>query len=192
MIASLSHSHFLCVSVCDSFSLSSPVSVSLSLCPCLSLCVCLSFFVFLSLFLCLCVRLSLFLCLSVCLSLFVSPSLSLSLSLSLFFCLSLCLSVSLSVCVFVYFSVSVFVSLSLSLIFVVCNLRGFHLLFFSKNSLVNATAWFNNQAYHSVAVALAAVENAVLRSVLGDNVTLTTINHPLPRTVQESINDLSR
>jgi len=57
---------------------------------------------------------------------------------------------------------------------------------------VNATAWFNNQAFHSIAVSLAAVDNAILRSTLGRNFSLTTINHPLPRTAQESINDLQR
>ena len=59
-------------------------------------------------------------------------------------------------------------------------------------SSVNATAWFNNQAYHSIAVSLAAVDTGILRSVLGPNVTMTTINHPLPRTAQEKINDLQR
>ena len=57
---------------------------------------------------------------------------------------------------------------------------------------VNATAWFNNQAFHSIAVSLAAADNAILRFILGTNFSLTTINHPLPRTAQESINDLNR
>jgi len=57
---------------------------------------------------------------------------------------------------------------------------------------VNATGWFNNQAYHSIAVSLAAADNAILRSTLGTNFSLTTINHPLPRTAQESISDLQR
>lgn len=59
-------------------------------------------------------------------------------------------------------------------------------------SPVNVTAWFNNQAYHSIAVSVAAVDTAILRSTLGKNFSLTTINHPLPRTAQESINDLKR
>lgn len=59
-------------------------------------------------------------------------------------------------------------------------------------SLVNVTAWFNNQAYHSIAVSLAAADAAILRSTLGTNVSLTTINHPLPRTAKESIDDLQR
>lgn len=57
---------------------------------------------------------------------------------------------------------------------------------------VNVTAWFNNQAYHSIAVSLAAADNAILRAALGSNYTLTTVNHPLPRTAKESANDLQR
>ena len=57
---------------------------------------------------------------------------------------------------------------------------------------VNVTAWFNNQAYHAIAVSLAAADAGLLRSVLGKNVSMTTVNHPLPRTAQESINDLQR
>lgn len=57
---------------------------------------------------------------------------------------------------------------------------------------VHSTAWFNNQAYHSIAVSLAALDAAILRFTLGTNFSLTTINHPLPRTAQESFNDLQR
>ena len=65
-------------------------------------------------------------------------------------------------------------------------------LFISLCFSVNVTAWFNNQAYHAIAVSLAAADAGILRSVLGKNVSMTTVNHPLPRTVQESINDLQR
>ena len=59
-------------------------------------------------------------------------------------------------------------------------------------SSVNVTAWFNNQAYHSIAVSLAAADAAILRSTLGTRFTLTTVNHPLPRTAEGKINDLRR
>lgn len=65
-------------------------------------------------------------------------------------------------------------------------------LFISLCFSVNVTAWFNNQAYHAIAVSLAAADAGILRSVLGKNVSLTTINHPLPRTAQEAVNDLQR
>ncbi|CAH3162242.1 unnamed protein product [Porites evermanni] len=61
-----------------------------------------------------------------------------------------------------------------------------------RDQEVNVTAWFNNQAYHAIAVSLAAADGGILRSVLGKNVSMTTVNHPLPRTAQESINDLQR
>ena len=59
-------------------------------------------------------------------------------------------------------------------------------------SSVNVTAWFNNQAYHSIAVSLAAADAAILRNTLGTNYTLTTMNHPLPRTAEEKLDDLKR
>ena len=65
-------------------------------------------------------------------------------------------------------------------------------LFISLCFSVNVTAWFNNQAYHAIAVSLSAADAGILRSVLGKNVSMTTVNHPLPRTAQESINDLRR
>lgn len=54
------------------------------------------------------------------------------------------------------------------------------------------TAWFNNQAYHAMGVSLAAVDTAILRSTVGTNYTVTTVNHPLPRTVEEKIMDLKK
>lgn len=64
--------------------------------------------------------------------------------------------------------------------------------FKKQEDKVNVTAWFNNQAYHSIAVSLAAADNAILRATLGSNYSLTTVNHPLPRTAKESANDLQR
>ncbi|XP_068671756.1 phospholipid-transporting ATPase ABCA3-like [Montipora foliosa] len=64
--------------------------------------------------------------------------------------------------------------------------------FAKKNDKVNVTAWFNNQAYHAIAVSLAAADKGILRSYLGTNYSITTVNHPLPRTALEKINDLQR
>ncbi|PFX17779.1 ATP-binding cassette sub-family A member 3 [Stylophora pistillata] len=64
--------------------------------------------------------------------------------------------------------------------------------FKKQEDKVNVTAWFNNQAYHSIAVSLAAADNAILRATLGSNYSLMTVNHPLPRTAKESANDLQR
>jgi hypothetical protein len=53
-------------------------------------------------------------------------------------------------------------------------------------------AWFNNQPLHAVAITLATVHNGLLKAVLGSNYSLTTINHPLPRTTKDTIDDLNR
>ena len=58
--------------------------------------------------------------------------------------------------------------------------------------LVAVKAWFNNAAYHSSAAILNAVNNARFRYVTGTSGSITTINHPLPRTTSQSIDDLSR
>ena len=65
-------------------------------------------------------------------------------------------------------------------------------LLFPRLSLVNVTAWFNNQAYHSIAVSLAAADQGILRNQVGTDYSITTVNHPLPRTALEKVNDLQR
>ena len=65
-------------------------------------------------------------------------------------------------------------------------------LLFPRLSSVNVTAWFNNQAYHSIAVSLAAADQGILRHKLNKSYSITTVNHPLPRTALEKVNDLQR
>lgn len=65
----------------------------------------------------------------------------------------------------------------------------YHILFCV---LVKAIAWFNNAAYHSTAVSLNAFNNAMYKYLTNSTGTITTINHPLPRTTSQSIDDLSR
>ena len=65
-------------------------------------------------------------------------------------------------------------------------------LLFPRLSSVNVTAWFNNQAYHSIAVSLAAADQGILRNQVGTDYSITTVNHPLPRTALEKVNDLQR
>ncbi len=57
--------------------------------------------------------------------------------------------------------------------------------------VVNATSWFNDQAYHAVGVALNAVDNAILKNVTNsEKFQITVTNHPLPRTLKQKSDDL--
>jgi hypothetical protein len=56
--------------------------------------------------------------------------------------------------------------------------------------LVTATSWFNDQAYHAVAVALNAIDNAILKNVSKSKKQITVTNHPLPRTLKQKSDDL--
>jgi len=59
-----------------------------------------------------------------------------------------------------------------------------------SNMSTKVTALFNNQGYHAAAISLNIFANALLRQVTGlRNVSLLTINHPMPRTVNDVIND---
>lgn len=52
-----------------------------------------------------------------------------------------------------------------------------------ENNQTKVTAYFNNQAYHTIAISLSMVGNTMLRSLTGNSdYTIETINHPLPRT----------
>ncbi|KAJ8317951.1 hypothetical protein KUTeg_003042 [Tegillarca granosa] len=60
----------------------------------------------------------------------------------------------------------------------------------NQNSSLNATAYFNDQAYHSPAISFATLSNAILRYVTNSSrYDLTVVNHPLPRTDMEKLND---
>lgn len=64
--------------------------------------------------------------------------------------------------------------------------------FEGDESNVRAKAWFNDQAYHAIAVSLNAVNNAILKNVTGNtSMHITAINHPLPRTLKQKSDDLT-
>ncbi|XP_069124776.1 phospholipid-transporting ATPase ABCA3-like [Argopecten irradians] len=53
---------------------------------------------------------------------------------------------------------------------------------------VKATAYFNDQSYHSSAISLATLSNAVIQYVTNNSdFSITTVNHPLPRTTAQKV-----
>jgi len=61
----------------------------------------------------------------------------------------------------------------------------------AMSSTINATVFFNNQGLHTIAESLNAFGNALLRYATSrTDVKITTVNHPLPRTSTDEINDL--
>lgn len=44
----------------------------------------------------------------------------------------------------------------------------------------NITMWFNNQPYHTTAISLSLIHNAILRTVSGKQCSITVANKPLP------------
>ncbi|XP_071106304.1 phospholipid-transporting ATPase ABCA3-like [Haliotis cracherodii] len=60
----------------------------------------------------------------------------------------------------------------------------------AEAGISNATAYFQNQAYHSPAIALATVASAVLQYITNDSsYSMEVTNHPLPRTDMNRVND---
>ncbi|MGH0173668.1 UNVERIFIED_CONTAM: hypothetical protein FKN15_075354 [Acipenser sinensis] len=54
---------------------------------------------------------------------------------------------------------------------------------------VMATAYFNNQGYHTPATALLLLDNAIYRLVAGPNASISAGNHPQPRNISETARD---
>ncbi|XP_072691478.1 ATP-binding cassette sub-family A member 17-like isoform X3 [Canis lupus baileyi] len=52
------------------------------------------------------------------------------------------------------------------------------------------TALFNNQAYHSPAVALALVDNVLFKLLSGTRASITAVNHPQPQSAVEALEDI--
>lgn len=52
--------------------------------------------------------------------------------------------------------------------------------------LVEVTAYFNNQGYHTAATALMMVDNALFKMLAGPNASIMTGNMPMPRNISES------
>jgi len=60
----------------------------------------------------------------------------------------------------------------------------------TNSTEARATMFFNNQGYHAAAVSLSAFRNALLRVAgLPSSASLLTVNHPMPRTLDDTIND---
>lgn len=62
--------------------------------------------------------------------------------------------------------------------------------FTRHQNTVMATGYFNNQGYHAPAISLATLANAILQYITNNTqFTLTTVNHPLPRTEEQKIRE---
>lgn len=59
----------------------------------------------------------------------------------------------------------------------------------ASDSLVKTTAFFNNQAYHTPGMTLAVLANASLKYFTNMSYSMTTVNHPLPRTLNDKAQD---
>ena len=58
--------------------------------------------------------------------------------------------------------------------------------FTGRNSdSTDATAYFNNQGYHTPATALMMLDNALFKILAGPNASIQTNNHPMPRNMTE-------
>ena len=59
-----------------------------------------------------------------------------------------------------------------------------------SNTQATATVLFSNQGYHAAAISLNTFANALLQLVSGlRSVSLLAVNHPMPRTASETVND---
>lgn len=59
-----------------------------------------------------------------------------------------------------------------------------------KQTALNVTAYFNNQAYHTPAITIGVLTNSIMQYIFNNsNLWIETANHPLPRTMNEKIND---
>ncbi|XP_063790760.1 phospholipid-transporting ATPase ABCA3 [Pseudophryne corroboree] len=59
----------------------------------------------------------------------------------------------------------------------------------NDGSRTRVTARFNNQAYHSVAAALALADNALFKLIAGPNASISVTNYPQPRNTSETAQD---
>ncbi|XP_058509003.1 phospholipid-transporting ATPase ABCA3 [Solea solea] len=55
----------------------------------------------------------------------------------------------------------------------------------SRSQYTEATAYFNNQGYHTPATALMMVDNALFQLIAGPNASIETGNYPMPRNLSE-------
>ena len=55
----------------------------------------------------------------------------------------------------------------------------------SSSQYAEATAYFNNEGYHTPATALMMVDNALFKLLAGPNASIETSNYPMPRNLSE-------
>lgn len=55
----------------------------------------------------------------------------------------------------------------------------------SSSHFAEATAYFNNEGYHTPATALMMVDNALFKLLAGPNASIETGNYPMPRNLTE-------
>lgn len=58
--------------------------------------------------------------------------------------------------------------------------------FRATNKFAEATAYFNNQGYHTPATALMMLDNALFKLLAGPNASIQTGNDPMPRNISET------
>lgn len=56
----------------------------------------------------------------------------------------------------------------------------------SSNHFAEATAYFNNEGFHTPATALMMVDNALFKLLAGPNASIQAGNYPMPRNLSES------
>lgn len=56
-----------------------------------------------------------------------------------------------------------------------------------ESNKTDIVSYFNNQAYHSPAISLLQVHNALLKYFVNDSYSFSVRNHPLPRTLAEKV-----
>ena len=55
----------------------------------------------------------------------------------------------------------------------------------SSSRFAEATAYFNNEGYHTPATSLMLVDNALFKLLAGPNASIQTGNYPMPRNLSE-------
>lgn len=55
-----------------------------------------------------------------------------------------------------------------------------------SSKYAEATAYFNNEGYHTPATALMMVDNALYKRLAGPNASIETANYPMPRNPNET------
>lgn len=56
-----------------------------------------------------------------------------------------------------------------------------------ESNMTDIVSYFNNQAYHSPAISLLQVHNALLKYFVNESYSFSVTNHPLPRTLAEKV-----